>query len=110
MIKHRLNTVKHCLLVEKDKGNACRKNQEKKTSRFFLTNFFRGLSFYGADCTCRWNILCGLKDGTRLKIGAWLSADTTFEENLSTNTTQTPVTALETLPLIKMCTNAMYRC
>ncbi len=49
MIKHCLNTVKHCLPVEKDMGNACRKNQ-KKTSRFFLANFFRGLSFYGADC------------------------------------------------------------
>jgi hypothetical protein len=51
MIKHCLNTVKHCLPVEKDRGNACRKNQEKKTSRFFLANFFRGLSFYGADCS-----------------------------------------------------------
>jgi hypothetical protein len=50
MIKRRLNTVKHRLLVEKDRGNACRKNQEKKTSRFFLANFFRGLSFYGAGC------------------------------------------------------------
>jgi hypothetical protein len=50
MIKHRLNTVKHHLLVEKDRGNACRKYQEKKTSRFFLANFFRGLSFYGAGC------------------------------------------------------------
>ncbi len=40
MIKHCLNTVKHRLLVEKDRGNACRKNQEKKTSRFFLANFF----------------------------------------------------------------------
>jgi hypothetical protein len=49
MIKHRLNTVKHRLLVEKDRGNACRKNQEKKRA-FFLANFFRGLSFYGADC------------------------------------------------------------
>ncbi len=46
MIKHHLNMVKHRLLVEKDRGNACRKNQEKK-SRFFV-NFFRGLSFYGA--------------------------------------------------------------
>jgi hypothetical protein len=43
MIKHRLNTVKHSLLVEKDRGNAC---------FFFLANFFRGLSFYGADCMC----------------------------------------------------------
>jgi hypothetical protein len=51
MKKHRINTVKHRLLVEKDRGNACRKNQEKKTSRFFLANFFRGLSFYGAGCT-----------------------------------------------------------
>jgi hypothetical protein len=50
MKKHRLNTVKHRLLVEKDRGNACRKNQEKKPSRFFLANFFRGLSFYGAGC------------------------------------------------------------
>ncbi len=41
--------MKHRLLVEKDKGNACRKNQEKKTNSFFLANFFRGLSFYGAD-------------------------------------------------------------
>ncbi len=51
MKKHRLNTMKHRLLVEKDRGNACRKNKEKKTSRFFLANFFRGLSFYGAGCT-----------------------------------------------------------
>ena len=50
MIKNRLNTVKHRLLVEKDRGNACRKNQEKNEP-FFLANFFRGLSFYGADCT-----------------------------------------------------------
>jgi hypothetical protein len=50
MIKHCLNTVKHCLPVEKDRGTSCRKNQEKKTSSFFLANFFRGLSFYGADC------------------------------------------------------------
>lgn len=46
-----------------------------------------------------------LKNRAKL-IRAWSSADTTFKENLSTNTTQTPVTALETLPLIKMCTNA----
>jgi hypothetical protein len=38
MIKHRLNTVKHRLLVEKDRGNACGKNQEKKRA-FFLANF-----------------------------------------------------------------------
>ncbi len=50
MIKHRLNTVKHRLIVEKDRGNACRKNQEKKPA-FFLANFFRDLSFYGTDCT-----------------------------------------------------------
>jgi hypothetical protein len=49
MIKHRLNTVKHRLLVEKDRGNACRKNQENKQA-VFLANFFRGLSFYGAGC------------------------------------------------------------
>jgi hypothetical protein len=42
--------MKHRLLVEKDKGNACRKNQEKKRAGF-LANFFRGLSFYGPDCT-----------------------------------------------------------
>jgi hypothetical protein len=35
MIKHRLNMVKHPLLVEKDRGNACRKNQEKKRAVFF---------------------------------------------------------------------------
>ncbi len=39
MIKHRLNTVKHRLLVEKDRGNACRKNQDKKTSLFFWRIF-----------------------------------------------------------------------
>jgi hypothetical protein len=39
MTKHRLNTVKHRLLVEKDRGNTCRKNQEKKTSRFFWRIF-----------------------------------------------------------------------
>ncbi len=50
MIKHCLNTVKHCLPVEKDRGNACRKKQGKKRGRFFLANFFRGLSFYSADC------------------------------------------------------------
>ncbi len=49
MIKHRLNTLKHRLYVEKDKSDACRKNQEKKPCCFFLANFFRGLSFYGAD-------------------------------------------------------------
>jgi hypothetical protein len=35
IIKHRLNTVKHSLLVEKDRGNACRKNQKKKEPVFF---------------------------------------------------------------------------
>jgi hypothetical protein len=25
-VKHHLNSVKHCLLVEKDRGNTCRKN------------------------------------------------------------------------------------
>jgi hypothetical protein len=40
MIKHRLNTVKHRLLVEKDRGNACRKNQEKKRAVFFVGEFF----------------------------------------------------------------------
>jgi hypothetical protein len=39
MIKHCLNTVKHCLPVEKDRDNACRKNQEKKTSSFFWRIF-----------------------------------------------------------------------
>jgi hypothetical protein len=39
MIKHRLNTVKHSLLVEKDRDNACRKNQEKKQA-FFIAKFF----------------------------------------------------------------------
>ncbi len=38
MIKHRLNTVKHRLLVEKDMGNACRKNQEKQA--IFFGEFF----------------------------------------------------------------------
>jgi hypothetical protein len=39
MIKHRLNTVKHRLLVEMDMGKACRKNQEKKPA-FFFGEFF----------------------------------------------------------------------
>jgi hypothetical protein len=39
MIKHCLNTVKHRLLVEKDRGNACRKNQEKKRAVFFWRIF-----------------------------------------------------------------------
>jgi hypothetical protein len=34
MIKHRVNTVKHRLLVEKDRGNACGKNQGKKRAVF----------------------------------------------------------------------------
>jgi hypothetical protein len=42
--------MKHHPLVEKDRGNACRKNREKNEP-FFLANFFRGLSFYGADLT-----------------------------------------------------------
>ncbi len=41
MIKHRLNTVKHSLLVEKDRGNACRKNQEKNEPFFFGEFFYR---------------------------------------------------------------------
>jgi hypothetical protein len=52
MVKHRLNMMKHRLLVEKDRGNTCRKNQEKKWS-IFLANFFKGLSFYSADCITR---------------------------------------------------------
>ncbi len=39
MIKHRLNTMKYRPLVEKDRGNACRKNQEKKMSLFFWRIF-----------------------------------------------------------------------
>jgi hypothetical protein len=33
--KHCLNTVKYCLLVEKDRGNTCRKNQEKNQPFFW---------------------------------------------------------------------------
>jgi hypothetical protein len=42
--------VKLRLLLEKDRGNTCSKNQGKKITRFFWGNFFRGLRFYGADC------------------------------------------------------------
>jgi hypothetical protein len=35
IIKHLLNTVKHRLLVEKERGNACRKNPEKKLAFFW---------------------------------------------------------------------------
>ncbi len=64
MIKHRLNTVKHRLLVEKDRGNACSKNLEKKNEPFFLANFFRGLSFYGAGCTYTLKIISTCLDIT----------------------------------------------
>ncbi len=40
--------VKHHLLVEKDRGNACRKNQEKKTSRFCFGEFFLEVSVFTA--------------------------------------------------------------
>jgi hypothetical protein len=52
--------MKHCLLVEKDRGNTCRKNQGKKISRFLLANFLRGLNFYGAGCTCHWHVFAKL--------------------------------------------------
>ncbi len=47
MIKHRLNTVKHRLLVEKDRGNACRKNQEKKRA-VFVWRIFLEVSVFTA--------------------------------------------------------------
>ncbi len=47
MVKHRLNKVKHRLLVEKDRGNECRKNQEKKMSHFF-GEFFLEVSVFMA--------------------------------------------------------------
>jgi hypothetical protein len=37
-VKHRQNTVKHRLLVEKESGNECRKNQDKNEP-FFLRIF-----------------------------------------------------------------------
>jgi hypothetical protein len=39
LVKHCPDTMKHRLFVEKDKGNACRKNQEKKRA-FFFGEFF----------------------------------------------------------------------
>jgi hypothetical protein len=36
--------------VEKDRGCTWNKNQEKKSAFFFWAIFFRGLSFYSADC------------------------------------------------------------
>jgi hypothetical protein len=33
MVKHHLNMVKYRLLVEKNRGKKCRKNQEKKKNR-----------------------------------------------------------------------------
>jgi hypothetical protein len=39
MKKHRLNTVKHRLLVEKDRGNAVEKIRKKKRA-FFFGEFF----------------------------------------------------------------------
>jgi hypothetical protein len=38
--------MKHRLLVEKDKGNTCRKNQEKK--RAFFLRIFLEVSFFTA--------------------------------------------------------------
>jgi hypothetical protein len=35
LVKHCLNMMKHRLLVEKDKGNTFRKNQEKKEPFFW---------------------------------------------------------------------------
>jgi hypothetical protein len=47
-VKHCLNTVKHRLLVFKKQGQHMGKKFGKKNR--FLANFFRGLSFYCADC------------------------------------------------------------
>jgi hypothetical protein len=49
MVKNCQNKLKFHLVVEKDRGNSWKKIRKKK-SAVFLGNFFRGLSFYGADC------------------------------------------------------------
>ncbi len=56
MIKHRLNTLKHRLLVEKDRGNACRKNQGKKKGRFFW-HIFLEVSVFTALTVCKFNFM-----------------------------------------------------
>jgi hypothetical protein len=49
MVKYCLNKLKFHLVVEEDRGNTWKKNQEQKLA-VFLASFFRGLSFYNADC------------------------------------------------------------
>ncbi len=50
MLKHRLNTVKHRLLVEKDRAMHVEKIRKKKRAVLFCEFFLEVLSFYGADC------------------------------------------------------------